>query len=242
MRADKYIAEKFNFSRNKIQQFIDAGLILKNNKPLNKPSEKITDTDIIHLIEDRRVHWVSRSAEKLAFFLDINTMFQTKIRNSKCLDVGASTGGFTQVLLEYGAKSVDSVEVWTQQLEQSLRENSKVNSYEQTDIRNFSSNNSPYSTIVCDASFISLAEILDAILSFADETSQIILLFKPQFEVDSKLLNKNGVPKNTWIIEKSLQDFRILLERKKLKILKEEKSSLLWEAGNQEYIFAIQKN
>jgi 23S rRNA (cytidine1920-2'-O)/16S rRNA (cytidine1409-2'-O)-methyltransferase len=106
------------------------------------------------------------------------------ILGSNCLDVGSSTGGFTQVLLQYGAAHIDAVDVGTDQLHPSLRGDSRVSSYEQTDIRDFAKiKHVTYDIIVCDASFISLTLILDSMIFLADSQTKMILLYKPQFEV-----------------------------------------------------------
>jgi len=149
------------------------------------------------------VNWVSRSAEKLAGFLE---QFPIKINGKKCLDVGSSTGGFTQVLLSYGANRIDAVDVGSNQLHESIRSNPKVSSYEQTDIRDFAKQNNGifYDIIVCDASFISLYEIVDFIFLVANTDTKIILLYKPQFEVGRDQLRKTGVPKDLKIVEQKI--------------------------------------
>lgn len=103
--------------------------------------------------------------------------------------MGSSTGGFTQILLDFGAKKVDAVDVGTDQLSVIIGNNPKVFSYENTDIRDFKSSEN-YDFIVCDASFISLEKIFPAIYNLANIETDIILLFKPQFEVGREFLNK----------------------------------------------------
>lgn len=242
-RLDTYISEKFWFSRNKVQQFIDAGLILVNDKTANKNSQKISENDVVTILEDRRTTWVSRSAEKLFGFLE-NPSFphlKAKVQNSICLDVGSSTGGFTQVLEHFWAKKIDAVDVGTAQLDEKLRNNPKIFSYENTDIRDFKSTEK-YDFIVCDASFISLEKITPTILNLANLDTEIILLFKPQFEVGKNFLNKNGVPKNEEIIKTARENFEKFLEKNNTKIIAIEKSTLIGEAGNQEYIYYINKS
>ena len=181
MRLDIYLASHHGITRNKAQQLILAGLVSVNTKICIKASFLISDTAIVSIVPDRRVEWVSRSAEKLVGFierLDIN------IAVNNCLDIGSSTGGFTQVLLQYGAVHIDAVDVGTDQLHPSLRGDSRVNSYEQTDIRDFAKiKHVSYNIIVCDASFISLTLILDSMIFLADSETKMILLYKPQFEV-----------------------------------------------------------
>lgn len=113
MRLDKYISEHYELTRNRAQQLIAIGLVSLNGKCVSKASFEVSGADIIALSEDRRVHWVSRSAEKLIGFLEKsgNEKILQKVSGSICLDVGASTGGFTQVLLEHNAAHVDTVDV-----------------------------------------------------------------------------------------------------------------------------------
>ncbi len=228
-RLDKILAEKYGFSRNKAQQFIESELVLVNNVVATKTSQKISENDTIHILEDRRIHWVSRSAEKLFGFLENHRDLQEQVQNAICLDVGASTGGFTQVLVELGAKEVDSVDVGSSQLAEILRQHPRVFSFENTDIRDFQSQKK-YDFIVCDASFISLTKIFDAIKNLSSEHTIFILLFKPQFEVGKEFLNKNGVPKNENIIQESLKNFENFLKNENINILYQEKSTLIGEA------------
>lgn len=135
---------------------------------------------------------------------------------------------------------MDAVDVGTDQLHESIRRDPRVTSYEQTDIRNFSSKNT-YNIIVCDASFISLREILPSMLELADEHTNLILLYKPQFEVGRENLRKTGVPKDEKIIEKKLTEFGKFLTEQDCYIIAKEKSTLIGEAGNQEWVFWIKK-
>lgn len=143
-------------------------------------------------------------------------------------------------MLEYGAIHVDAVDVGTNQLHESLRSDTRVTSYEQTDIRSFVSDRE-YSIIVCDASFISLQEILPSILNFATRKTEIILLYKPQFEVGRENLRKTGVPKDEKITEQCMKEFEEFLAEKNCSIIQKEKSTLQGEAGNQEWIYWIRK-
>ena len=229
MRIDKYIAQTYGFSRNKVQQFIDAGLILKNKIAISRASEKMIAEDVIEILENQKIHWVSRSAEKLHGFLEHHDEIRAKIQNAECLDVGASTGGFTQILLENGAQHIDAVDVGTRQLAQVLRQNSRVTSCENTDIREFSTHKK-YDIIVCDASFISLQKILLSMKNFSQAKTIFIILFKPQFEVG----------KNQKIILEAMENFEKFLWENNLEILHKEKSVLIGEAGNQEWVYALQ--
>ena len=239
MRIDKYIAQTYGFSRNKVQQFIDAGLILKNKIKISRASEKMIAEDVIEILENQKIHWVSRSAEKLHGFLEHHDEIRAKIQNAECLDVGASTGGFTQILLENGAHHIDAVDVGTLQLADILRQNPRVTSYENTDIREFATNKK-YEIIVCDASFISLQKILLSMKNFSQAKTIFIILFKPQFEVGKEYITKSGIPKNEKIILAAMENFEKFLSENNFEILQKEKSVLIGEAGNQEWVYALQ--
>ncbi|MBP9780181.1 TlyA family RNA methyltransferase [Candidatus Gracilibacteria bacterium] len=243
MRLDQYLVSQYGFTRNKSQQLIAVGLVMVDKKICNKASQFIGENQEVTIIEDRRVSWVSRSAEKLIGFLEI-IEHPINISGSNCLDVGSSTGGFTQVLLLQGAQHVDAVDVGTDQLHASLRLHPNISSYEQMDIRDFSKqqkSNYSYDIIVCDASFISLVEIIDAILELASTDTYVILLYKPQFEVGREYLRKTGVPKTQEIVDEKMKEFEVMLHSKNCSILEKVKSSLMGEAGNQEWIYMIQK-
>jgi 23S rRNA (cytidine1920-2'-O)/16S rRNA (cytidine1409-2'-O)-methyltransferase len=122
----------------------------------------------------------------------------------------------------------------------SIRSNARVMSYEQTDIRDFFQK-TPYDIIVCDASFISLSQIFDSIIGLAMFHTDIILLFKPQFEVGKENLRKTGVPKDERSISIAMQGFESLIDLRGCRIVTKEKSCLIGEAGNQEWIYWIKK-
>ena len=166
--------------------------------------------DVIEILENQKIHWVSRSAEKLHGFLEHHDEIRVKIQNAECLDVGASTGGFTQILLENDAQHIDAVDVGTRQLAQVLRQNPRVTSCENTDIREFSTHKK-YDIIVCDASFISLQKILLSMKNFSQAKTIFIILFKPQFEVGKNHITKSGVPKNEKIILEVMENFEKFL-------------------------------
>ena len=240
MRIDKFISEKYGFTRNRVQQLILAELIFVDEKLVTKASYEVNENNTIKILEDKRLHWVSRSAEKLYGFFEKNPELREKVKNAICLDVGSSTGGFTQVLMEFGAEMVDAVDVGTDQLHVSLKDNPKIQSFENTDIRDFRSSEK-YSFIVCDASFISLGLLLESIIHLANGDTDIILLFKPQFEVGKQFLSKNGVPKDEKEVERAMKKFEERIIALNAKIICKEKSTLLGEAGNQEWVYYIKK-
>jgi 23S rRNA (cytidine1920-2'-O)/16S rRNA (cytidine1409-2'-O)-methyltransferase len=238
MRLDSYLSMHHNVSRNRAKQLIEAWLVFIDGDSCTKVSQDVSEGNSVTLAEDKRVHWVSRSAMKLHGFLAHHQEIAVQWMN--CLDVGSSTGGFTEVLLEQWAKHIDAVDVGTDQLHEKIRSNSRVKSYEQTDIRAFFQK-IPYDVIVCDASFISLCQILDAIIIHANPTTEIILLFKPQFEVGKINLRKTGVPKDEKCILEAMNWFENLLKERQCAIFAKEKSCLIWEAGNEEWVYWIRK-
>lgn len=246
MRLDISVSKKYNFSRNKAQALIEAGLISLNQVIIQKPSYEVTPVDQIDIQQDKRVDWVSRSAQKLQGFIE--KLWQIgcviNIAWAYCLDVGSSTGGFTQILLEHWASHVDAVDVGTDQLHERIRDNIRVCSYEQTDIRDFRDirkENKDYNIIVCDASFVSLQVLLRSILDLANTDTQIILLWKPQFEVGSVNLRKTWVPKNEKVVLQKQNEWESFMKENNCKILHKEKSSLIGEAWNQEWVYLIRK-
>jgi len=179
VRLDTYFSEKFSMTRNRARFCIDSNLVLVNGIMINKVSYDVKEKDFVTLQEDKRSSFVARSAVKLDDFL-INNNFIVK--DFICLDVGASTGGFTQVLLQHGAKKVVALDVGTSQLHESLQSDSRVISLENTDIREVKLEE-VFNLIVVDVSFISLRKIVPSLQENISENTQIILLFKPQFEV-----------------------------------------------------------
>lgn len=175
MRLDSHLLKQGMFtSRTKAKEAIVSRLVEVDAKTITKPSFELTEG--MSVVVKSHKSYVARSAWKLAGFLEEVSL---NVEGKTTLDIGSSTGGFTQVLLENGATSVTCVDVGTNQLHESLRNNSKVVLYEQTDIRDF--NHEPFELVVSDISFISLRKILDKIDLLAKK--EIVLLFKPQFEV-----------------------------------------------------------
>lgn len=204
-RADKILVALGHFeSRAAAQAAIAAGMVSIGGRVLAKPSEKISPTA---MIKAEAAHpWVSRAGVKLAHALGA---FQIDVRGRHCLDVGASTGGFTEVLLANGAASVLAVDVGRDQLHPRLRADARVRSMEGTDARSLTAESvSPASDlIVCDASFISLHKLLGPVLALAASQADLITLFKPQFEVGRENVGKGGIVTDKAATERAEQDF-----------------------------------
>jgi 23S rRNA (cytidine1920-2'-O)/16S rRNA (cytidine1409-2'-O)-methyltransferase len=189
LRADRLLVARGLFdSRAKAQAAIAAGHVSADGAPVRKPSDEIP--------EDARLNatpaqpYVSRGGVKLAAALDAGAV---DVAGSVCLDVGASTGGFTQALLDRGAACVYAVDVGRDQLHPSLSTDPRVISYESMDVRKLgpSAFTEPPSLVVVDVSFISLKLVLPAALALAAPDCRLVALIKPQFEVGRELAQKN---------------------------------------------------
>jgi 23S rRNA (cytidine1920-2'-O)/16S rRNA (cytidine1409-2'-O)-methyltransferase len=189
-RADTLLVERGLFeSRARARAAIEAGLVTANDKQVEKPSETVPTDAVLHA---QPAHpFVSRGGVKLAGALE---RYPIEIEGHVCLDVGASTGGFTEVLLANGANLVFSIDVGRGQLHPSLRGHPKIVSMEETDIRDFEGKRLPMrpDVVVIDVSFISLKAVLPVALSLAAAPMHLLALIKPQFEGQRKH-SKRGV-------------------------------------------------
>lgn len=177
--------------------------------------------------------YVSRAALKLAGAAD---SFRLDFKNKVVLDVGSSTGGFTDYALKHGAARVIAVEIGTDQLHPSLRLNPKVELHEKTDIRGFRMAGQP-DVILIDVSFISLRQILPAVASLAGDSTFVVAMLKPQFEADTRDLNR-GVLKNDSIRRRIIKDFELWV-RKYFTVLNKADSQLAGTKGNVERFYLL---
>jgi len=235
MRLDKYITEKYKIqSRNKASELIKAKKVLVDGKIISKPSFIINDNEEVTINEDD--FYVSRSAYKLKYFLEENNIIVT---DKTAIDIGSSTGGFTQILLNNNIKSVTCVDVGTNQLHDSIKNDSKIIKVENTDIRNFD-NNTTYDLITCDVSFISILNILNDINRLAHD--KIIILYKPQFEVGKDVKrDKNGVVLDNKAIKIEREKFLEETAKLQWKLLFCDESKLAGKNGNIEELFYFEK-
>jgi 23S rRNA (cytidine1920-2'-O)/16S rRNA (cytidine1409-2'-O)-methyltransferase len=202
-RADRLLVERGLFeSRAKAQAAIAAGLVTADAAPVRKASEEIA-VDAA-LTAAPAFTWVSRGGVKLAAALD---RFGLDVAGRVCLDVGASTGGFAEVLLARGARRVYAVDVGTGQLHPRLRERPEIVSMEETDIRTLDpavlSERPTFITI--DVSFISLKLVLPAALTLAARSADVVALIKPQFEV-APAENKKGIVRDAQVHRRVCDD------------------------------------
>ena len=203
MRLDVYLTQNYNIqSRNKAYELIKAKKIKVNGNIICKPSFQLEMRGVnLEILEDK--FYVSRAAYKLKYFLD--ELKDYKLENKIALDIGSSTGGFTQILLEKNVKQVTCIDVGSNQLHNSLKNDDRIIICENTDIRMFKSD-IMYDIVTCDVSFISLHHILDNIDRLASQ--DIIILFKPQFEVGREVKrDRAGVVQDKSAIHKVREKF-----------------------------------
>lgn len=231
MRLDVLVSSRLEISRNKASEKIKNGEILLNQKVCTKPSFEVNCEDEILLIGEI---YVSRSAKKLKDFLN---EVKFDVSGLNCLDIGASTGGFTQILLENNALKITCVDVGSNQLHSSLRGNKRIEFYENTDIKNFKSSQI-FDLVVVDLSFTSTTSLIPIISQFIHKTA--IILFKPQFEVGIHTKrDKFGVVKDEKAINLSIKNFKNSLNE--FEILHFLPSSIKGKNGNQEYLAMIKR-
>jgi len=234
IRLDKYLVEKGYFeSRNRALDAIKRGKVFVDGM-VAKASYKCDETTNIDI--DKEKFYVSRAAKKLELFLEEYSM---ELKGKRALDIGSSTGGFVQILLENEVASVACVDVGSNQLHHSLRNNKKVDIFEETDIRDFKAE--PFELVTCDVSFISILQIIDAIdhLSCAD----MILLFKPQFEVGRAVKrDSRGVVVNLEAIAEAKEKFEAEAHALDWELCFATISQLTGKSGNVEYIYHFKKS
>jgi len=206
-RADRLLVARGLFeSRARAQAAIDAGLVTANGRPVLKASDQIASDAA--LVAEPAFPWVSRGGVKLAAALE---RYPIDVEGHVCLDVGASSGGFTEVLLHEGARLVCAVDVGTSQLHQSLRNDPRILSLEQTDIRDFKGRRLPVrpDIVVIDVSFISLKLVLPVALELAAAPCHLLALIKPQFEAPRASI-KRGIVRDVVAHDAVCEDIKAL--------------------------------
>jgi 23S rRNA (cytidine1920-2'-O)/16S rRNA (cytidine1409-2'-O)-methyltransferase len=202
-RADILLVERGLFeSRARARAAIEAGLVIANDKPVTKPSETVAADAVL---QAQPAHpFVSRGGVKLASALE---QYPIDIEGHVCLDVGASTGGFTEVLLANGADLVFSIDVGRGQLHPSLHGHPRIVSMEETDIRSFEGKRLPArpDIVVIDVSFISLKAVLPVALALAAAPMHLLALIKPQFEAARKH-SKRGIIRDALVHQEVCDD------------------------------------
>lgn len=234
-RLDMYVRDKMNISRQKAQELIYSGCVYVNSITAYKPSLKVNTEDNIEISEaDRVLRYAGRGGYKLEKAFDV---FGISPEGCICIDIGASTGGFTDCMLRRGAKMVYSVDVGSCQLADFLRQDSRVISLENTDIRNADIEKADF--ISCDVSFISLKLIFPHIKRLLNENGQAVVLVKPQFEAGRSALNKKGIVKDAKIHKRVLWDIIDSAASEGLYAKAAAYSPIMGGDGNREYLLLI---
>tara|TARA_Y100001970_G_scaffold56927_1_gene72059 strand:+ start:32019 stop:32756 length:738 start_codon:yes stop_codon:yes gene_type:complete len=233
-RLDNLIVDrKIINSRSKAQAMIMAGQVFVNKKKITKSGMSF-ENDVLIKISNLHPEWVSRGAMKL---LEVFNKIEIDVNNKICLDIGSSTGGFSQVLLKNKAKKIFAVDVGKNQLHESLRKEKKIISIESCNARYLTKNiiSDLVDILVCDVSFISLKKVILPNLKFLKNNSFIIALIKPQFEVNKKYLKKGIVKDDDVHIQicNEIKNWFILVC--KLNVLKILESPIKGPKGNKEF-------
>lgn len=236
MRLDLYLTTHFNIqSRNKASELIKSNKVKCDGVIITKPSFNVEESHQIELLEED--FYVSRAAYKLKYFLQELKNFDLKDKNA--LDIGSSTGGFTQILLENDVKKVTCVDVGSNQLHERIKNDNKISFFENTDIRDFKSDEI-FEIVTCDVSFISILNIIEDINRLSSQ--DIIILFKPQFEVGTNIKrDKKGVVKDKNAISYAREKFLDVVSNLKWNLKYSSLSKLQGKDGNEEELFYFSK-
>ncbi len=237
MRLDKYLVEEGYFeSRNRAHDAIKAGQVMIDGKK-PKPSVKIDENSLVEVADEK--FYVSRAARKLENFL---AEYPMDFKGLRALDIGSSTGGFAQIVLENGVASLSCVDVGSDQLHISLRQNEKVSLYEETDIREFESDKA-FEVITCDVSFISILQIMNDINRLAKVGTDIVILYKPQFEVGKDVKrDSKGVVQDVDAIARRKEAFEAGAKKLGWELKHQALSQVTGKEGNQEYLYHFVKS
>ncbi|MDP2643662.1 MAG: TlyA family RNA methyltransferase [Desulfobacterales bacterium] len=237
-RLDIMVVEKgLTSSRDHARALIMSGKILVDNRPLDKPGAKVSGEEHISL-KGGAIPYVGRGGLKLAGALQ---GLKIDVSGLVCLDVGASTGGFTDCLLQNGAKIVYAVDVGYGQLAWKLRQDPRVVVMERTNIRHLPARAIPLPVdlVTIDVSFISLKIVLPAILKFTGENARILALIKPQFEAVKGRVGKGGVVRDTDAHEQVLETMSDFFLQAGLEQEAVIPSSILGAKGNREFLVSL---
>ena len=206
MRLDVYLTENgICESRSKAQEYIKSSLVSVNGKTVNKPSYIVAENDTVTLSDEGICPYVSRGGLKLKGALDA---FHFDPSGMVCIDIGASTGGFTDCLLKCGASRVYAVDSGTSQLHPSLMSDGRVISRENTNARYLSESDFSEKMDLCvmDVSFISQTKLYASVVNVLKNGGAFISLIKPQFEVGREGIGKGGIVKDTRLREKAVKN------------------------------------
>ncbi len=239
-RADQLLVDRgLAESRTRAQALILAGLAFVGDRKIDKAGQQIADDAEIS-IKGRDHPWVSRGGIKLDHAL---AHLGWDVTGAVAIDVGSSTGGFTDVLLSRGAARVHAVDSGTNQLAWKLRQDPRVIVHEQTSARILTADHipEPIDLVVCDASFIALSKVLPVPLSFTAEGARLVALIKPQFEAQRHEVGKKGVVRDPAVHARVCAEVRAWIEESGWIVLDLIQSPITGPEGNVEFLVAAQK-
>jgi len=240
-RADQLLVDRgLAGSRAKAQALILAGLVFSGERRIEKAGQAL-GPDAPLEVRGKDHHWVSRGGIKLAHALD---HFGWDVTGAVALDVGSSTGGFTDVLLQRGAAKVFAVDVGTNQLAWGLRQDPRVAVHEKTNARYLTDAivTEPVDIITCDASFIGLAKVLDAALGLAKSGARLVALVKPQFEAERAEIGKGGVVRDPAVHERVCAAAAAWLRSRGWDVEGVTQSPITGPEGNVEFLIAARNH
>jgi 23S rRNA (cytidine1920-2'-O)/16S rRNA (cytidine1409-2'-O)-methyltransferase len=221
-------------SRERGQALIRAGLVAVSGAIADHPDQLVNDEAAIEV--KGRARFVSRGGEKLDAAL---REFEIDVRGRVCLDVGASTGGFTDVLLQRGASAVVAVDVGYGQLAWSLRQDSRVHVLERVNIRELAELPVPATLATIDVSFISLRQVLPSVKRMLFAPGEVIALVKPQFEIGKGRVGKGGVVRDAALHDEVLRSLRTATAEIGYQWLAQTVSPILGAKGNREFFIHL---
>jgi 23S rRNA (cytidine1920-2'-O)/16S rRNA (cytidine1409-2'-O)-methyltransferase len=239
-RVDQLLVERgLAESRARAQALVMAGLVFAGETKIDKPGHQLADDTALD-VRGRDHPWVSRGGIKLAHALE---HFGLDPAGATAMDIGSSTGGFTDVLLSHGGSHVFCVDSGTNQLAWKLREDPRVTVLEQLSARLLTREHidRPCNWVVCDASFISLAKVLDVPLQLAAPKCQLVALIKPQFEVGREEVGKGGVVRDPVLHERVCDEVRQWLEGLGWEVQGIATSPITGPQGNVEFLISARR-
>lgn len=228
------VEQKLAATRSEASGWIRLGRVRVNGQVITKSGHMVDQASDIKLDAPQR--YVSRAGLKLA---SVANKLSVQFDGKTVLDVGSSTGGFTDFALQNGARKVIAVDVGTDQMHPSLRNDPRIDLHEKTDIRDFQPS-LPIDTVVIDVSFISLRQVLPSVAAMVDAKTQIIAMVKPQFEARHGQLTKTGIVKNDRLRRDILQDFEAWAKQYFL-VLQKADSEVAGTHGNRERFYLLAK-
>ncbi|WP_027359435.1 TlyA family RNA methyltransferase [Desulforegula conservatrix] len=225
-------------SRQRAQAIIMSGRVLVDNEPVDKPGTKVMKDSEIRIKGDDDCPFVSRGGLKIQHAIDT---FGMDVTGLVCMDIGASTGGFTDCLIQRGAKKVFAVDVGYGQLAWKLRQDERVISIERTNIRHMPLEiiGEPVDLAAIDTSFISLRIVLPAVLKFLKKHAIILALIKPQFEVGKENVGKGGVVRDSALHDEVVSDLTSFFSETGLEVKGITSSPILGPKGNKEFLILL---